>query len=54
MEAAAKITKLILDTYHKPNLTVAQIEYRAANGDDPLKEFGDVCRIELDGMQKQL
>ena len=54
LETAEKIIKLILDTYRQPNLTVEQIEYRAANGDDPLKEFGDVCRIELDGMQKLL
>ena len=54
LETADKVIKLIMDTYHQPNLTVEQIEYRAANGDDPLKEFGDVCRIELDGMQKQL
>jgi len=54
LETAEKVIKLVLDTYHQPNLTVEQIEYRATNGDDPLKEFGDVCRIELDGMQKQL
>jgi hypothetical protein len=54
LDTAEKITKFILETYQQPNLTVAQIEYRAANGEDPLKEFGDVCRIELEGMQKQL
>jgi hypothetical protein len=54
LETAEKIRKLILDTYHQPNLSAEQIEDRAANGDDPLKEFGDVCRIELEGMQRQL
>lgn len=54
LETAEKIRKLILDTYNQPNLTAEQIEARAANGDDPLKEFGDVCRVELDGMQSQL
>jgi len=54
LETAEKIIKLILTRYQQPNLTVEQIESRAASDDDPLKEFGDVCRAELDSMQKQL
>lgn len=54
LETAEKIMKLILTRYQQPNLTLEQIRSRAVNGDDPLREFGDVCRIELDSMQKRL
>jgi hypothetical protein len=54
LESADKVIKQILNRYLQPNLTVEQIQSRAVNGADPLKEFGDICRIELDAMQMQL
>jgi len=54
LEAAEKVIKLILTRYQQPNLTAEQIQSRAVQGENPLREFGDVCRIELDSMQKQL
>jgi len=41
-------------TYPKPNLTPEQIESRAVSGDDPLRQFSDACRNELDSLQRQL
>jgi len=45
----------IFDTYSKPNLTLAQIRSRPTTGDDdPLRRFSDVCRAELESMQRQM
>jgi hypothetical protein len=54
LQAAEQIIKAIVNTYSQPNLTPAQIESRAVNGDDPLREFSDACRAELDWMQRQV
>ena len=51
---AEEVVKTILNTYPQPNLTAEQIEFRAVNGEDPLREFSNTCRMELDSMQKQL
>ena len=54
LETAEDVTKSILTTYPKPNLTPEQIHSRAVSGEDPLKEFSNVCRIELESLQRQL
>jgi hypothetical protein len=54
LDRAEHLVKLILNTYSEPNLTAEQIQVRAANGEDPLREFSDICRIELDSMHKQI
>jgi hypothetical protein len=46
--------KHIVDDYRKPNLTAEQIESVAVSGEDPLRTFSDICRIELEGMQRQI
>ena len=51
---AEEVIKTILSTYPQPNLTVEQIEFRAVNGEDPLRQFSNTCRAELESMQKQL
>ena len=51
---AEEVIKTILNTYPQPNLTAEQIEFRAANGEDPLRQFSNTCRTELESMQKQL
>jgi hypothetical protein len=51
---AEEVVKIILNTYPQPNLTAEQIELRAANGEDPLRQFSNTCRTELESMQKQL
>jgi hypothetical protein len=43
-----------MTTYPQPNLTAEQIQFRAVNGEDPLMQFSNTCRRELESMQKQL
>src|SRR5258708_16785303 len=54
LETAEGLVRTILTTYPLQNLTAAQIQSRAVNGEDPLREFSDTCRMELDSLQKQL
>jgi len=54
LRAAEKIISIIVSTYPQPNLTAEQIESQALNGQDPLRQFSDTCRIELDLMERQL
>jgi len=54
LETAEGLVRTIFTTYPLQNLTAEQIQSRAVNGDDPLREFSDTCRMELDSLQKQL
>jgi hypothetical protein len=54
LASAEEVIRKIIDTYAGPNLSPEQIESKAMNGDDPLKKFSEVCRIELDSMQSVL
>jgi hypothetical protein len=54
LQAAEKIIKVIVNTYPQPNLTPEQIESRTIDGQDPLREFSNSCRTELDWMQRQV
>jgi hypothetical protein len=54
LSAAEKVVKEILETYAKPNLTPEQVQSRATNGDDPLRNFSEICRAELESMQGQI
>src|SRR5260221_13489978 len=51
---AEEVIKTIMTTYPEPNLTAEQIQFRAVNGEDPLRQFGNACRGELESMQKHL
>jgi hypothetical protein len=51
---AEEVIKTILNAYEQPNLTPQQIQTRAVNGEDPLRQFSDTCRAELDSLQQQL
>ena len=51
---AEEVVRTIIDAYQEPNLTPRQIEFRAINGDDPLKNFSDVCRLELESIRGEL
>ena len=51
---AEEVIKTILHAYEQPNLTPEQIQIRAVNGEDPLRQFSDTCRAELDSLQRQL
>jgi hypothetical protein len=54
LQEAETIIRTIISTYPQPNLTAEQIESEAANGKDPLRQFSDTCRTELDSLQRQL
>jgi hypothetical protein len=54
LQTAEQIIKAIVNTYPQPNLTAEQIESQALNGQDPLRQFSDVCRTELEWLQRQL
>src|SRR5215470_15108756 len=54
LQEAEEVIRTIVSTYPQPNLTPEQIESRAVSGQDPLRQFSDTCRIELDLLQRQL
>jgi len=54
LERAEEVVKAILIAYPKPNLTPEQIELRALSAEDPLRQFSDTGRLELESFQKQL
>jgi hypothetical protein len=54
LQTAEQVVRTIVNTYPQPNLTEEQIESRAVDGQDPLRQFSDICRIELDLLQRQL
>src|SRR6202795_4126309 len=54
LQTAEKVIKLIVNTSPQPNLTTDQIESLAVNGQNPLTQFSDTCRIELELLQRQM
>jgi hypothetical protein len=52
-EEAERVLNTIVGTYPQPNLTAEQIQSRAVNGQNPLKEFSETCRTELELLQRQ-
>jgi hypothetical protein len=52
LASADAVVKRIINAYSEPNLTPDQIRARALSGEDPLKEFSEICRAELDSMQR--
>ena len=53
LESAERVIQHIIVAYSEPNLTPEQIQF-GAKREDRLREFSDICRAELDAMQKQL
>jgi len=54
LQEAEQVINTIVSTYPQPNLTPEQIESRAVSGQDPLRQFSDTCRSELDSLQRQM
>jgi hypothetical protein len=52
--SAEQVIQQIITTYSEPNLTVEEIQSRAKKHEDPLREFSNICRAELETMQNQL
>jgi hypothetical protein len=51
VESADKVLKDIVTTYAEPNLSPEEIRARGISGDDPLREFSQICRRDLETMQ---
>ena len=51
---AEQVVQHIVSTYSEPNLAPEEIQFRATKRQDPLREFSNVCRAELEAMQNQL
>jgi hypothetical protein len=48
-ESADRIVRQVVDTYFEPNKTLTELQRMVhAGGLDPLKDFSDVCRNELE------
>jgi hypothetical protein len=54
LQTAEQVIKTIVNTYPQPNLTADQIESQAVSGQNPLTQFSDTCRTELESLQRQL
>jgi hypothetical protein len=54
LASAERVIQHIINAYSEPNLTPEEIQSRAAKREDPLREFSDICRAELEAMQSQL
>lgn len=50
LASAEGLLKEIIKDYSEPNLTPEQIRSKAVNGNDPLKRFSELCRVELDSL----
>jgi hypothetical protein len=54
LASAERVIQDIISRYSEPNLTPEEIQSRATKREDPLRDFSNICRAELEGMQKQL
>ena len=50
VESAERVIKTILDTYSKPNLSAEEIHAWAGERNDPLREFSNICRHDLESL----
>jgi hypothetical protein len=54
VESAERVINTILDTYSQPNLTPEEFQAWAGKRNDPLREFGNICRRELESLANGL
>jgi hypothetical protein len=54
LASAEKLVRDIVKSYSEPNLSPEEIRSRALNGNDPLRQFSETCRAELDSMRGHL
>ena len=50
VETAERVINAILNTYSKPNVGPEEFQAWASKRNDPLREFSDVCRRELESL----
>ena len=54
VESAQRVLDTIIDTYSKPNLTPEEFHVLASERPDPLREFSNICRRELESLWNRL
>jgi len=54
VESAERVINTIVNTYSQPNLTPEEFQAWAEERNDPLREFGNVCRRDLESLSKGL
>ncbi len=54
VESAQRVLDIIIDTYSKPNLTPEEFHALAGERPDPLREFSNICRRELESLWNRL
>jgi hypothetical protein len=54
LASAERVVDHIISTYWEPNLTPEEIQSLAAKRDDPLRDFSNICRRELESLWKGL
>ena len=54
LASAERVVDRIVTTYSAPNLTPEEIPSRVSHRNDPLREFSDICRRELESLWKGL
>ena len=50
VESAERVVDTILKTYSQPNLTAEEIHAWAGERHDPLREFSNICRHDLESL----
>lgn len=55
VQEAGKVLKRIAEQYFAPNLSLEEMRALIQSGSDadPLKPFGEACRVELDSMHPE-
>jgi hypothetical protein len=54
LASAERVVDHIMTTYLEPNLTLEEIHSKAAERVDPLRDFSNICRCELEALWKGL
>jgi hypothetical protein len=54
LASAERVIEYIMAAYSGPNLTLEEIQSRAAKREDPLRDFSDICRSEIESLWKGL
>lgn len=54
VESAERVISNILNTYSQPNLTPEEFQAWAGERNDPLREFSNICRRELETLSNDL
>lgn len=54
VESAERVIDIILNTYSEPNLTPEEFHAWAGEQNDPLRDFGEICRRELESLWRGL